>query len=152
MQSQPSPGSDHWSLWPVPGLGYSRGSQSQSVPGRSFCPDPPSTLVGILPRAPFAGLGRLPQKPPYPQPVTLAPFGHQTRLLRHVGEARIPAPSLGRNWQQLQEADSPSISGVTQEPSFTLSPGSPPRSLHPRPPPPTMLPHRFLLSPNRVPS
>ena len=58
-----------------------------------------------------------PQKPPYPQPVTLAPSDHQTLLLRHIREARIPVPSLGRNWQQVQEADSPSISGVTQEPS-----------------------------------
>lgn len=60
---------------------------------------------------------RGPQKPRYPQLVTLAPFGHRMLLLRHVGEARIPAPCLGRNWQQLQEADLPSISGVTQEPS-----------------------------------
>lgn len=41
---------------------------------------------------------------PYPLLVTLAPFCRLTPLLRHVGEASIPAPSLGRGWQQLQEA------------------------------------------------
>lgn len=41
------------------------------------------------------------------------PLCHLTPFLRHIGEARIPEPSLQRSWQQLQEADLPSVSGVT---------------------------------------
>lgn len=53
--------------------------------------------------APFTGL-RSPQELPYPPLMTFAPFCHLTPLLRHIEEGRIPAPSLGHSWQQLQEA------------------------------------------------
>lgn len=74
-----------------------------------------------MPCAPFAGPSSLvaPRICPPAPPMTLAPSCHLTPLLRHRHRqgSHIPAPSLGRGWQQLQEAGLPSISGVTHEPA-----------------------------------
>lgn len=47
------------------------------------------------------------QKPPgaaLPPADDLCPLLPPEPLLRHIEEGRIPAPSLGHSWQQLQEA------------------------------------------------